>query len=448
MAIHESTESDKFRVVIEQFLRERLDGKLDKLELDDPKRDALITQFQFDAWIEDAARRVTQIQAVTHSLKPIHPDARGTNLYCPPAALPTHAEVGSHSLGDHFAADVVGNAAALDVYKFLKLEVEGRSLLAWMLEGEPALAEAINVDPSRSRVLIDAFSGITRPRSDTAASNSLAKQLFWLAGDDPQSDSHFHLLAPLYASSLAHAVFQRVSEDRFGEAGKLARQARREQRDHDTGFHEYPTLAVQKLGGTKPQNISQLNSERGGTNYLLASLPPSWKSREVREPWMMESVFPRFGRRQDVRDLVRDLRKFLASNPGPIMQTRDRRDDFVDALIGELVMFAAELQSGLPAGWSSDAKCRLVESEQLWLDPGRAATDADFGALWLRMEWPDEIGQRFGNWLNKQLVDHLSVGDAEHRHWVRELGADQEWAWRVDQDRRRIDAAVATGGTP
>ncbi len=205
---------------------------------------------------------------------------------------------------------------------------------------------------------------------------------------------------------------------------------------------------MQKLGGTKPQNISQLNSERGGTNYLLASLPPSWKSREIREPWMTESVFPRFGQRQDVRDLVRDLRKFLASNPDRNMQTRDRRDDFIDGLIGELVMFAAEMQSGLPASWSSDARCSLVEAEQLWLDPGRAEGDAEFGALWLRMAWPDEIGRRFGNWLNKQVVDRLSVGDAEHRHWVRELGADQEWAWRIDQDRRRIEVAVETGGAP
>jgi hypothetical protein len=37
--------------------------------------------------------------------------------------------------------------------------------------------------------------------------------------------------------------------------------AKWEHRDHDGVSREYPNLAVQKFGGTKPQNISQLNSD-------------------------------------------------------------------------------------------------------------------------------------------------------------------------------------------
>jgi CRISPR-associated protein Csy1 len=122
-----------FRTAIERFLQARRDTKLDKLAPDDPKRDELIAQFTPEAWIDDAARRVGQIQAVTHSLKATHPDARGTSLYQQPDQLPGRAEVGSHVLGQDFAGDVVGNAAALDVYKFLRVTVENRSLLDWML---------------------------------------------------------------------------------------------------------------------------------------------------------------------------------------------------------------------------------------------------------------------------------------------------------------------------
>src|SRR5256885_10965191 len=64
---------------IATFIQERLKAKLDKLAEDDLKRQELLAQHQRDTWMEDAARRVTQIQAVTHSLKPIHPDARGTD---------------------------------------------------------------------------------------------------------------------------------------------------------------------------------------------------------------------------------------------------------------------------------------------------------------------------------------------------------------------------------
>ncbi|PIX61153.1 MAG: type I-F CRISPR-associated protein Csy1, partial [Lysobacterales bacterium CG_4_10_14_3_um_filter_64_11] len=155
-----------FRTAIEAFLKERLDAKLDKLADDDPKRDALISQHRYTLWIDDAARRVAQIQSVTHALKPSHPDARGSNLYKPPATLPAHAEAGSHCLGAGFAADVVGNAAALDVHKFLKIAVAGRPLLDWMLDGDPALAAALSTDAAQAQAWIDAFSAITRPRTE------------------------------------------------------------------------------------------------------------------------------------------------------------------------------------------------------------------------------------------------------------------------------------------
>ena len=96
-----------WRDTIAQFISERLQAKLDKLKDDDPKRVELLEQYQVETWINNAARRVMQIQAVTHSLKPIHPDARGSNLYVEPSGLPPLAELGSHALGDHFESDVV-----------------------------------------------------------------------------------------------------------------------------------------------------------------------------------------------------------------------------------------------------------------------------------------------------------------------------------------------------
>lgn len=437
-----------FRNAIEHFLKERLDAKLDKLKSDDPKLEELTAQLKAqhaqEAWLEDAARRVTQIQIVTHTLKPIHPDARGTNLFRAPNSLPAHQEVGSHALGQHFSSDVVGNAAALDVYKLLKLTVEDVSLLAWMQTDDPDLLAAMSEDTDKAREWQEAFTGITAPRSATPSSHTLAKQLYWLAGDDPADDSQYHLLAPLYSSTFAHAVFQTINEDRFGESGKLGRQARREHRHHDTGYREYPDLAVQKFGGTKPQNISQLNSERGGNNYLLASRPPTWKSRGVKTPLFIESVFPRFSRIDEVRRTVRTLRDFLQSAPPPNKDTRNHRDALLDRLIDELADFAHPLQQALPAGWTRHADCRLPTAEQLWLDPRRAegkeAVDEEFRAAWLNMDWPTEVGRRFGNWLNHELGQTLPLGDIEGRHWRDELLLNADWAGVLHGQRVQLDA--------
>lgn len=77
----------------------------------------------------------------------------------------------------------------------------------------------------------------------------------------------------------------------------------------------YTNVAVQQLGGTKPQNISQLNSERRGNKGLLASLPPVWRSIELKPLLGSESLFPRYGRRPGVKAALRDL---VASTAGDI----------------------------------------------------------------------------------------------------------------------------------
>lgn len=442
-----------YRAAISAFLQERLQAKLDKLKPDDPQRDAVIASFAHDVWLTSAAKRVEQIQAVTHSLKPIHPDARGTNLYVEPRTLPPLAELGSHALGERFVGDVVGNAAALDVYKMLKLEVNGRSLLTALLAQDADALAALHTDPAQAQALRDAFVSLTQPRAEGPSSHTLAKQLYWLTGTDACDNSHYTLLAPLYATSLAHAVHAQVQEDRFGEANKAARQARRERKVHDGVFHDYPGLAVQNMGGTKPQNISQLNSERRGMNYLLSSLPPKWKVNAQRFPTHADSVFTRyFDSRPLVRQTVKTLRRYLESNPNPVKDTRDHRKELVDVLVDEMVNMAAELQHALPPGWTLDDPrfSALNEDEQTWLDALRAELpeEDDFANRWLAMEWPDAIGTRFGNWLNARLEGKLSFSDIEFRAWKKELLTDEDGFSQQLRERRKRIRGARKGGQP
>ena len=443
-----------YREAIAAFLQERLQAKLDKLkDEEDDKRQEVLAQHQPTAWLKDAARRVQQIQAVTHALKPIHPDARGTNLYVEPSTLPALAELGSHALGVRFVGDVVGNAAALDVYKLLKLEVHGRSLLTALLAHDADALAALHTDPQQAQALRDAFVSLTQPRAESPSSHTLAKQLYWLTGSDACDDAHYTLLAPLYATSLAHAVHAQVQEDRFGEANTAARKAKYARKMHDGVFHDYPGLAVQNMGGTKPQNISQLNSERRGVNYLLSSLPPKWRGSAVRLPVHAASVFDRlFIARPEVRNTVRALRVFLESNPDANLATRERREALLDTLLDELVSLAAELQQLLPPGWSRDDErfADLHRSEQLWLDPLRAEQpdEADFAREWLQLDWPAVVGQRFANWLNAQLRGKLPLGDAEARAWEKELLTDEDgFQQQLRALRQRLND-TATEATP
>lgn len=449
MATHETPPPafSNYREAIHAFLKERLDTKLEKLKDDEEdKRQALLAQHLPDMWLEDAARRVQQIQAVTHSLKPIHPDARGTNLYVEPATLTPLDELGSHALGQNFVGDVVGNAAALDVYKLLKLQVNGCTLLNALLAQDADALAALHPDPEQAQALRDAFVSLTQPRLEAPSSHTMAKQLYWLSGEDACDDAAYTLLAPLYATSLAHAVHAQVQEARFGAANKAARQARRERKAHDGVFQDYPALAVQNLGGTKPQNISQLNSERRGVNYLLSSLPPQWQASAMRLPVRTTSVFERlFIARPEVRRTVRALRQFLESDPEPNLATRQHREALLEKLLDELVAMAGELQQLLPPGWSCDDERfkELDYHQQLWLDPLRAERpqESKFAQDWLWMDWPAAIGKAFANWLNGQLRGKLPVGDAEAREWSKLLLSDEDgFKQQLRELRSKLDA--------
>jgi len=422
MALEEPRKGVAERAIIRAFLQTRCTDKCDAVKEDanDPaaaaaQKEKLRQQFIPAVWLEDAARRAEQIQAVTHSLKPVHPDAKGTSLYCPPSTLTALDVVGSHCLGDSFAGDVVGNAAALDVYKFLKLPHAGRSLLALCVAEDVGLAAALSDDPAQAQAWMQAFASLVVPRG-RLASHTLAKQLYWQTGDDPLDDAGFHLLAPLYASSLAHRVFETLQDDRFSDVAKTAREAKKANTFSERPVREYPQLAVQQLGGTKPQNISQLNSERRGNNSLLASLPPVWRSAELQPLLRTDSMFHRYSTRPEVRQSVKDLLAFLKTDPKRNLATRNQRAAWVALLIDAFLQFSAELRS-LEPGWSQTPACQLGDAQARWLDPeGVAATDAELGRA-PPTDIPERISAAFANWLNAQLRDPLPMGDAEFLAW-------------------------------
>lgn len=409
-------EADKLRTIIGAFLQERLQTKLDGTKKDDHStRQKLEQDYRPEAWIAEAARRVRQIQQVTHAIKFTHPDAKGTSLYAPGNGHASESTVGTHTIANVMASDVVGNAAALDVNKFLRLEVDGKSILARATEGDSALEAAFSSDAALAQSWMNAFSQITMRKADLA-SHTLAKQVYW-----PLGNNEYHLLAPLFPTSLIHVVWTTVRNDRFSDSAREARTARNNGVTHPHGYREYPNIAVQKFGSNKPQNISQLNSERYGENYLLPSLPPQWQSDPVRPPLRVGSIFEGwFDHRTEVRNLVRILRDYLTSVQSVNnIRIRNKRAELVAYIRDELMYFASELYD-LDAGWSRQKDCQLNIDEQCWLDPKRAQFDEEFARIRAREDWQDRVCRRFANWLNARLIDsptRLPIGDPEALEW-------------------------------
>lgn len=415
-ASNADADAGALRQCIDDFIRERLQTKLDKLADDEnDKRDQLRNDYQREAWLGDAARRVGQIQLVTHALKFIHPDARGTNVH-----EVSDRAVGAllSSAGEHLPDDVVGNAAALDVFKLLTLEHNGQTLLQRIRSGDKQVIPALSDDAEQAQAWCAAFSAIVEDHG-SPASDSLAKQLFF-----PLADGSYHLLAPLYPTALAHRLYQRIQAVRFSEEAKMARDAKRSAKPH-AGYCEYPNLAARTFGGSKPQNISQLNSERRGTGYLLASCPPQWQHQGLKPPLRVETIFDRWlSSFRSLRELTRGLAQFLSGTRHNNLAIRQTRARFVAQIVDEVLHLARTIQQ-LPSGWSAADECRLNQAELLWLDPGRCVADKAFAAARDSSDWPDTIARKFANWLNHQIhSDRLPVDDASALQWHRDFAQE------------------------
>lgn len=424
------------RQAINNYINARLQVKIAKIDPADPKYQAEVDKHEPQEWLSSAVERAVQIQVVTHPLKATYPNAhikKTTSLYCRPENLPQHPFVSTQVLGSDFADDVTGNAAALDVYGLLQEIVNGKTLLELCLDEDKDLEAALHDDPEIARKWLTDLAYITQPKMEGVASHALAKQLYWLTGNDPYSNEDYVLVSPLYSSTLAHRVFEQINHDRFSDEAKEIRDAVRQKKQHDGVARSYPNLAVQVIGGANPQGVSSLSSRRRGVNYLLPSLPPNWHQQAQRPPFYVDSVFMIFGKRRDTREWIEKLQTFLASDPPANLATRKRVDSLVEGLLDELYIFADAYQQIEP-GWSASELCLLPQAQGYWLDPMRALQDAEFAAGWLNNDWDTLIENDFARWLNAQLGKWVSyLGDVEFRRWAKAMRQDSYWASYVSE---------------
>ncbi|AYH49405.1 type I-F CRISPR-associated protein Csy1 [Dickeya fangzhongdai] len=365
--------------------------------------------YQVSTWLTDAASRAGQISLVTHALKFTHSDAKGSSVFSTEPAADS-AVLSTASLAQP-AIDAVGNAAALDVAKLLQTEYHGDSLLAALQRGDHRALEALAESPQQ---LIQWLAGFGQVLTDKQPStHKLAKQIYF-----PVGEGQYHLLSPLYSSSLSQALDQRLTAVRFGEQAKAIREARRQKRWHDEVDVNYPGIAVQNMGGTKPQNISALNSARSGRSYLLSSAPPQWRS-QIKPPLDHDTIFRVRGEVDALTYTARrEMQQFLLSVK-EVENNRDIRNQrrrYLDQLIDTLFGYVATVQNLRPAGWSVDS--RLNVPLQLWLDPLRGLQDKDFLRERDAGDWQREVAYEFGLWLNARLQhEKLIFGEVERREW-------------------------------
>lgn len=334
-------------------------------------------EFLLANWLPKAAKRTGQLALVSHPGKFSHPSAKTSTII----ADCSKQEDGFLRSGNTTSElDVLGNAAAMDVYKFLSIKLEdGKTILQHLEEGTETIKHELG---SNFEEVSENFLAIKRQMTESVT-HGLVKQVYFPV------DEGYHLLSILTPSGLMFELRNRIHEIRFSEKTKEARDSRKKQVYHERGFEELYDLSMVGYGGTKPQNISALNNTYGGKSYLLHSAPPSLKRQFQRLPkhnFFVESLYP-----QRFKNDLKAFHGLLKTdyNNINIRQGRDRR---IQLLIEQVIEVMWTMRLHDP-GWSlKEAHENLPHYQKIWLDQGNEEEREKDDA------WLDKILSDFARW--------------------------------------------------
>lgn len=363
---------------IQNFLDERKADRIKKkitvsmsAEEKQAIEDEINETFLLDNWLPDAAKRAGQLSIVSHPAKFSHPSAKTSSII---AQGTPKADGFLRTANSQANFDVFGNAAAMDVYKFLSLSLgDSKTILEHLEQETETIQQQLTITSTDFNVIQQGLLAIKASNSEIPKTSDQIKQVYFPVADD------YHLLSILTPSGLLFKLRQRINEIRFSAEAKQAREARKKQEHHPEGFTEIYGLTAIGYGGTKPQNISVLNSQNGGVAYLLNSTPPDIKKRNLQAPkydFFLNSLYIK--QYQESFETFHRLITVDYNNAN----IRQGRDDVISFIIMQVIEQAWAIRQ-LAQGWSeTETYNRLPEFQKIWLDDCRAA-DREADDEWL-----------------------------------------------------------------
>jgi CRISPR-associated protein Csy1 len=343
----------------EAWLKKNIKPSMSESEIKE-KDDECNHVFSLEQWLPNAAKRAGQISISSHPCTFSHPSARkNQNGYV--SSIIATAKLRSDGYlrngNVEVSSDALGNAAALDVYKFLTLVIDdGKNLLAHIEEDSHVAKKLLDVESQSYEELKDGFLAMLQSQAETITSSKIKQVYFPL-------ENNYHLLSLLTPSGAIYELRRRVDDIRFSEKTKEARECKKNNELHPQGYREIYGLTTIGYGGTKPQNISVLNNQNGGKAHMLASLPPALRKRDIQLP--KTDFFTQSISHFECKDLFQSLHKIFKQYKNNY-EIRAERDIYYQEIIGRIVerMWAIRFITGEQYNAGSS---QLNKVQKIWL---------------------------------------------------------------------------------
>lgn len=322
----------------EAWLKKKIKASMDEAEINEAQLEC-DTLFSLEEWLPNAAKRAGQISMSTHPCTFSHPSARkNKNGYVSPVlAKSVRVNDGFVKTGNtDVDTDALGNAAALDVHKFLNLTMhDTQSLLTHIQQNTKLAKSLLEINSSSYAELKSGFLSMVE-NSDESVTSSKIKQVFFPVEDD------YHQLSILTNSGTVYKMRERIDSLRFSDEIKELRDKKRNNEYSEHGYSEIKDLTTIGYGGTKPQNISVLNNQNGGKAHLLSSLPPNLEKRETHFP--RSDFFIESFQKKKIVPLLKTLQKIIKANRNNI-NIRDARDYCIQEIVDQVIDKMWEVRS-------------------------------------------------------------------------------------------------------
>ncbi|WP_053981211.1 type I-F CRISPR-associated protein Csy1 [Marinagarivorans algicola] len=238
--------------------------------------------FTLASWLPSAAKRAGQISIATHPCTFSHPSARKNkngDVTSVIANCPKHSDGYLRTGNVAVQPDALGNAAALDVYKFLNVRLSDEATVLEHIQGDTPQAQALLKIPTASYdELKQGFLAMVQSSAGEAITSSKIKQIYFPVAQG------YHLLSVLTNSGILFELRQRLDTLRFSDDVKAKRALKKANEYSPEGYREIYDLTTIGYGGNNQQNISVFNNQNGGKAHLLASTPPHMQARDIRFP--------------------------------------------------------------------------------------------------------------------------------------------------------------------
>ena len=409
----------------EAWIKKNLKSSMEEDEVLELHKKSAI-EFSPDVWLPNASKRAGQISISTHPCTFSHPSAR-KNKNGDVTPIIADAKKRNDALlrtgNVEVQSDALGNAAALDVHKFLTLVMpDGKGLIEHIKEETPLAKSLLTIKSKNYNELRDEFLAMVSSSTELLTSSKI-KQVYF-----PVEDS-YHQLSILTNSGMLFELRKRLNKIRFGaneeekELLKELRDSRRNSKFSEEGYREIYELTTIGYGGTKPQNISVLNSQNGGKAQLLYSMPPTLEQRKIHFPkinFFKESI--KVGEFKETFFALHNIYKTDYSNIN-IREGKDYRyGEIIDRMIDK--MWAIR---NISKEQYYEKNSKLKHHQKVWLcheyEDEREKDDV----------WLEKIMKEIAGWIidvgYKKVVgkkEHIKFGKGEYLHVLNLLEQHKE----------------------